>query len=95
MKFKIATLLVLAIWTVPAAAWGDREQGIAAGVAGTLALQHMMQHRQMYVRPQYGPQYAPQYAPAYPSYTHRPMYRSVDIFIPECNCYRTMMIQIN
>ena len=88
MKFKIATLLVLAIWAVPAAAWGDREQGIVAGVAGTLALQHMMQ-------PQYAPQYVPQYAPAYPSYTHRPMYRSVDIFIPECNCYRTMLIQIN
>lgn len=31
----------------------------------------------------------------YPDYTYRPMYRMVDVFIPECNCYRSVPVQIN
>ena len=37
---------------------------------------------------------APVYVPNGP-YTHRPMYKAVDIYIPECNCYRTVHVQIN
>jgi hypothetical protein len=43
MKKVLATVLALAL-TTPAMAWGDREQGVLAGIAATLFFQHMQQH---------------------------------------------------
>jgi hypothetical protein len=79
-------------------AWGSREQGIVAGIAGTLLWQHITQPRGNTHMPQLYP--ATPMVPYYPGtvyydYTYRPMYKAVDIFIPECNCYRTVMVQIN
>lgn len=96
---KLIVATVLALTAIHAQAWGDREQGIVAGIAGTLLLQRLTQ-------PQYAPpvythppvvQTPPPYYPGtvYPSYTHRPMYRMVDVYVPECNCYRTVQVQIN
>lgn len=31
----------------------------------------------------------------YNGYIYRPMYKMVDIYIPECNCYRSVPVQIN
>lgn len=31
----------------------------------------------------------------YPDYTYRPMYKMVDVFFPDCNCYRSVPVQIN
>ncbi len=28
-------------------------------------------------------------------FTYRPMYKAVDVYIKECNCYRTVLVQIN
>jgi hypothetical protein len=34
--------------------------------------------------------------PVYQSpYLHRPMYKAVDVYIPECNCTRTIHVQVN
>jgi hypothetical protein len=30
----------------------------------------------------------------YPDYIYRPMFKDVDVWIPECQCYRTMRVQI-
>lgn len=30
-----------------------------------------------------------------PVYNYRPMYKMVDVYIPECNCTRTVQVQIN
>lgn len=95
MRKLLASLVLAALITSPAYAWGPREQGALAGVAGLYLLQHA------------GVVNAPQphvYAPSYPayshvpparSYTYQPMYKMVDVFIPECNCYRSVMVQIN
>lgn len=46
--------------------------------------------------PVYGPPMVPYYpGTVYPDFIQRPMYKPVDVFIPECNCYRTMNIRIN
>lgn len=63
-KFLIAVAVFLATVT-NAHAWGDREQGILAGIAGTLIYQHIQGHAQQQpqvVYPQPQPQviYAPQ-----------------------------------
>ena len=86
--------------STPAMAWGDREQGILAGAAGLWAIQQLNRVGQqppvvyqgnpapVYQAPP--PVYYPQ-----PSYTYRPMYRAVDVFDSGCQCYRTVMVQIN
>ena len=82
-------------------AWGALEQGILWGIGGTIVGQHIIrQHQQpQYVQPvpvypqhpgYYGP---PVYAPN--RFTHRPMYRIVDVWIPECGCYRQIAVQVN
>jgi len=99
---KIVAVLVLSlIATTPAFAWGEREQGVLTGVAGLLLLQHVAKpnieaqpphvygHSPVWEYPHYSPSYHR------PTYIHRPMYKAVDIYFPECNCYRTVMIQIN
>lgn len=31
----------------------------------------------------------------YPDFIYRPMYRDVDVWIPECQCWRTMRVRVN
>lgn len=45
MKKTIITLALVAAGSTNAFAWGDREQGILAGAAATLLLQHIHNHR--------------------------------------------------
>lgn len=45
MKKTIVALALVATGT-SALAWGDREQGILAGIAGTLFLQHLQRQQQ-------------------------------------------------
>jgi hypothetical protein len=74
MKKLIAATIVMFGFTTQALAWGDREQGILAGIAGTLILQNVIQNRQaqpyppVYTNQQHYPQqpqvvYAPQQPP--------------------------------
>lgn len=96
MRKFIASLVVLCSISAPAYAWGEREQGALAGIAATLLFQHIHQprpHTQPQVTVQ--PTVPYHYGTTYPDYTHRPMYKAVDVFIPECRCYRTVMVQIN
>lgn len=30
----------------------------------------------------------------YPDYIQRPMYRSVDVWVPECQCWRTVQVRV-
>lgn len=95
----VAAAVLAASVSTPAFAWGDREQGILAGAAGLWAIQQLNRAGQPQVVYQGSP--APVYQtapPVYfpqPSYTYRPMYKAVDVFIPECNCTRTVMVQVN
>ena len=91
-------LIALLIVSAQAHAWGAREQGALAGVAGVLLFQHITQPRVVVpAQPIYTPAPVVPYYPGtvYPDYIQRPMYRAVDVFIPECQCYRTVMVQIN
>jgi hypothetical protein len=61
-KFLIAVAVFLSTVT-SAHAWGAREQGILAGIAGTLIYQHIQQghpHVGHYPQPVYVPQQQPQ-----------------------------------
>lgn len=99
MRKLIASVIVgTSLFASNAFAWGDREQGILAGAAGLWVIQQLNKPN---VQSAPAPVYTdPRYpgtvfqGPA-PSYTYRPMYRAVDVFIPECNCYRTVMVQVN
>lgn len=101
MKTLSKLLIVLGLTfsiSSPSFAWGDREQGIVTGIAGTLLWQHLAQPKGYASVPTAYP--ATLSVPYYPGtvyrdYTYRPMYKAVDVFIPECNCYRTVMVQIN
>lgn len=100
MKKILMTIAILCITASSAYAWGALEQGILWGIGGTIVGQQIIrQHQQpqvVYVQPGY-PQH-PQgyyYQPAPNRFTHRPMYRMVDVWIPECGCYRTIQVQIN
>lgn len=98
-KIIIGVALAASIAARPAFAWGDREQGIVAGTVGLWTIQQLSRIGQSaYPAYPHSPVYQPPVVPYYPhptGYTHRPMYRAVDLFIPECNCYRTVMVQIN
>jgi hypothetical protein len=48
-KLIVAGLIAAA--SVPALAWGDREQGALAGIAGTIILQQIMRNGQVQVPP--------------------------------------------
>jgi hypothetical protein len=99
MKKIIITICLLFVAS-NAYAWGALEQGILWGIGGTLVTQQVIrgyqQPQTVYVQPAY-PQHPDgyYYTPAPSRFTHRPMYRAVDIWIPECGCYRTVMVQIN
>lgn len=95
MKKLVAVSAILAtLMSSPAMALGDVERGALYGIAGLWTFQQLSRIGQPY----YGPPPIASYpTPAAPigGYTYRPMYRAVDVFIPECNCYRTIMVQIN
>lgn len=56
--FKVIAVLFAVLASSQAQAWGAREQGALAGIAGTLVLQHVLRDRQP-VTPQ--PHYPPVY----------------------------------
>ena len=97
-KLIAATLLAVTVST-PALAWGDREQGVLAGMAGLWAIQQLNRAGQQPVyqvpQPVYQQPHVHVPAPVYRDFIHRPMYKAVDIYIPECNCTRTVMVQVN
>ena len=51
MKKLVSGILISAVLTTPAFAWGDREQGILAGAAGLLLLQHIDKSHRVEVSP--------------------------------------------
>lgn len=67
-KFAIA---VIAVFSTAAMAWGDREQGVLQGIAGTLILQHMLDnsHTGVRVAP---PPYVVAPQPPVPEYHYQP-----------------------
>ena len=96
----IAVAAIAASVATPALAWGEREQGALAGIVGTLILQNAMRNAQPYPTPYPAPVYVPPPvvhvpAPVYiPQPQYRPMWRRVDVYIPECNCVRTIDVQV-
>lgn len=91
---KIIAAVAIAIATSSAHAWGPREQGIATGIAATLLWQHVNAPQiivpappPVVVSPQYFPQHPPHFHRQY-----RPSHRIVDVYIPECNCYRGVVV---
>lgn len=64
MKKFIAAVAIFAGFTAQAHAWGDREQGILAGVVGTLILQHVTGSRDTQSQPV--PNYPPVSVGGYP-----------------------------
>lgn len=93
-KLLAAVGLSFTIAASPAHAWGAREQAATAGIASVLLYQQITQPR-VYVQPP--PQPVVPYYPGtvYPDYIYRPMYKAVDVFVPECQCYRTILVQVN
>lgn len=109
---KLITSVVLAVATLsatsPAMAWGAREQGIVAGVVGTLIVQQLVRPPVVVAAPPPVPVPVVPWNPAvpvspvvpyypgtvYPDYIYRPMFKSVDVWVPECYCYRTMTVQV-
>lgn len=98
----VAAVALAATVSTPVYAWGDREQGILAGAAGLWAIQQLSRAGQQPMYPAYPPSpvYQPPMVPyypgtVYPGYSYRPMYKAVDVFDSGCNCYRTVMVQIN
>lgn len=101
MKNVIAAA-VLSLAALPVNAGGnfDDSEMLAAGVLGAIIGGHIVRNRQpnvVYTAPQ--PVYT-EYREYYPEtrYYHeyrRPMYRSVDVWIPECGCYRTIRVRVD
>jgi hypothetical protein len=91
----VAAGLTLAFAT-SAHAWGPREQGALAGIAGTLIFQHITQPHVQAAPVQPAPVYVEPPRYVYPApHVQRPMFKHVDVYIPECNCYRTIYVQVN
>ncbi len=63
---------------------------IIGGVVGAVIAN---QNRPVYTQPPVVYEQVPVYT--YPQYNYRPMYKMVDVFIPECSCYRSVQVQIN
>lgn len=108
---KLITSVALVLATVashPAMAWGAREQGIVTGIVGTIIVQQLVRPP-VVVLPMPAPVPVVPWNPAYPAgpvvpyypgtmypdYIYRPMYKSVDVFIPECQCWRTVQVRVN
>mgnify|MGYP006943759569 CR=1 FL=1 len=93
-KFLIAISLMVLTSTAIAGHRGyhsHRHHGghVAAGVITGMIIGNMIaQPRYQYVpAPTYYQPYTPVYEPL-------PMYRSVDVYIPECDCYRTVRVRV-
>ena len=97
MRKLIAVTLLAATVSTPAFAWGDREQAALAGAVLGYVIGQQQNQPRPHVQPAPVYQQPPVYVPGvvYRDYTYRPMYKMVDVFIPECNCYRTVQVQIN
>jgi hypothetical protein len=95
---KVILCALLVVLPPTASAWGEREQGILAGIAGTLLLQNINQPRYGYAPYQppvvYHEQHIHHHRPVYPAYQYRPMYKFVDIYVPECGCYRSVKVPV-
>ena len=108
MKKLIAIAMVMVASS--AHAWGDREQGIVTGIAGTLLYQHITQPRPQYVQqpPVVIGQPAPPVViapppppvgrvynlPRYGLYSGRPVYEERMQWDYNCNCYIKVLNQI-
>lgn len=66
-----ATALSIGLTSTPALAWGDREQGIVTGIAGTLLFQHVQRENRDHGRPRSYPQDDGYYQQ--PGYDYRPI----------------------
>jgi hypothetical protein len=92
--YKLVAVSLLAVASSSAFAWGDREQGALAGAVIGFIIGQNQPRQYVHPAPVYQP---PAHVPGivYRDYTYRPMYKAVDIYIPECNCTRTVMVQVN
>lgn len=98
MRKLIAAVLLTIATIVPAHAQHHHHHGggnwvaplVLGGIVGAVIAN---QNRPVYVPPPPPVIYYP--GQVYPDYTYRPMYKMVDIYIPECNCYRSVPVQIN
>ena len=92
MKYLV---LVLALISNSAFAWGDREQGALTGfvIGAIIGNKHQQPSNPVYLPP---PPPQPIYIPPPVVYTYPPqqqLFRQrIDIYIPECNCYRTIEV---
>jgi hypothetical protein len=95
-KLLISSFVIGCLVSTPVMAIGDIERGVLYGIGGLWAIQQLNRAGQSPQQPQtYGN--PPVAVPTYPnrSYIHEPIYKAVDVYIPECSCYRTFMIQVN
>lgn len=103
MKTLIAAVVLSMAVPYQANAGGnfDDSEMLAAGVLGAIIGGQVVRNRQAPTviqapaQPIYQayPEYYETRSYYYESY-HRPMYRSVDIWIPECGCYRTVRVRV-
>lgn len=97
-KFLIVGLATVLMSTAAIAQHGHHGQHggsnwvaplIIGGVVGAV----IANNRPTYIQPPVVYQQVPVYT--YPSYTYQPMYKMVDVYIPECNCTRSIQVQVN
>lgn len=102
MRKLIAAVLLTIATIVPAhAQHGHHHHGHGGGgnwvaplvIGGIVGAVIANQNRPVYVTPPPPVIYYP--GQVYPDYTYRPMYRMVDVYIPECGCTRSVQVQIN
>lgn len=96
---KLVVAGILAVTSIAASAQhfqhdgrGDSDRWVAPLILGTIiggviASRPSEPVQPVYVQP-------PVYVPPPVYYEARPMYKLVDLYIPECNCYRTFRIQV-
>ena len=84
-----ATALSIGLTSTPALAWGDREQGIVTGIAGTLLYQHIQRDMRERQQPRY-------YDDGYqqPAYGYRPAPPPREYYQPQrTSVYQTALGQ--
>ena len=103
MKKLVLSIALAASASTPAFAWGDREQGILAGVIGTMILQNtgVIQRPPVVVQqPPVVVQQPPVVIQQQPVYTlpraqqGTPVYERRTQWDPNCNCYIVVYNQI-
>ena len=95
---KVILAVLTALFVIPAHADGHHHGGgnwVAPFVGGAVIGAIIAQPR--YIQPPvvYNPPVYFTPGTVYPDYIYRPVYREVSIFVPECNCYRTITVQVN